>query len=671
MEVQSGAWIRQKARIAVAMAGLVSCVAFEAGAQSSTQELKRLSLQELLRIEVTTVSRRPELTTRVPAAVHVITGDDIRRSGARSIPEALRLAPGIQVARINAGTWAIGMRGFADRLARSMLVLMDGRAVYSPLFAGTYWEVQDTLIEDVDRIEVIRGPGGTLWGANAVTGIINIITRRAKESAGAFASASSGSAEPGFVGFRYGGAAGRDWNYRIYGKAFDRASQFHANGLDYDGLRMAQTGLRADWTPSSGGVATVQGDLYSGTLGQRPTVTSYTPPYSQVSNLKAPLSGGNVLARWTSPAAGKSSVQLQTSYTRTNRDEIPVKENRDTFDVDFQQTLRHFARHNLVWGLGYRVTSGHITAISPTQFTPARRTDNLYSGFIQDEIALSPNRLHVTVGSKVEHNDYTGVELQPSARLAWTPNSRHTAWWSVTRAVRTPSRVETDYTTASLLNPATPLFVRLQPNPAFTSEELVAYETGYRVRLAEPVHLTFSGFYNVHDDVVSTEIFAAVPDPMPNPVRLVIPVTFANGLAGNSYGAEVTADARPAPWWRVTGNYSYLRAEFHKQPGSLDGSQEQRYEGLSPRHQVQVQSSVDLPRRWTLDVFARYISGLEFGPIPGYFTTNLRLAWQVTPRVEVAVVGQELNDAHHVEWASGAGNVGIRRSAYVQVAWRR
>jgi iron complex outermembrane receptor protein len=664
--------IWNKARIGAMTACLILVGGVcETIAQTTTQDLKRMSLEELLQLEVTTISRGPEVTARVPAALYVITGDDIRRSGARSIPEALRLAPGVQVARINGGTWSIGMRGFADRLARSMLVLMDGRAVYSPLFAGTYWEVQDTLLEDVERIEVIRGPGGTLWGANAVTGIINIITKRASDTRGAFASAGGGSTDQGFVGFRYGAEAGRDWNYRLYGKAFDRGSHFHANDLDYDGVRMAQGGVRADWTPSSGRVATVQGDLYRATLGQRPTVTTYTPPFSQVSNIKAPLSGGNVLARWSSPLAGQSTVQIQAFYARTNRDEIPVQENRDTFDLDVQQTFGGWARHRLVWGAGYRVTSGAITAIAPTQFIPNRRTDNLYSGFVQDEIALSPERLHATFGSKIEHNDYTGVELQPSARLSWTPNSRHTGWWSVTRAVRTPSRVETDYTTSSLLNPAVPQFVRLLPNPAFTSEQLVAYETGYRVRLVDPVQVTFSGFYNVHDDILSTEIFASVPDPIVNPVRQIVPVTFANGLTGRSYGAEITADVRPASWWRLTGNYSYLGIHASKKPGSLDGSQERRYEGLSPRHQVQFQSSLDLPRGWTFDALARSISELPAGPIPGYITTNVRLAWQLTPRVELAVVGQDLNDAHHVEWTSGSGNVGIRRSGYVEVVWRR
>ncbi|RPH60664.1 MAG: TonB-dependent receptor, partial [Acidobacteria bacterium] len=603
------------------------------------------------------------------AALHVITQEDIRRSGATSIPEVLRLAPGVQVARINGGVWSIGIRGFADRLARSMLVLIDGRAVYSPLFAGTYWEVQDTLLEDIERIEVIRGPGGTLWGANAVDGIINIITKAAKDTAGVLAQGGVGFSDQG-LGVRYGGTAGASWNYRVYGKMSDRASQFHPADLDYDGLRMGQGGFRADWTPDAR-TFTIQGDIYKASLGQRPTVTTYVSPFARTSNMDTPLSGANVLARWTAPLAERSTVQLQTFYARTNRDEVPVKENRDTFDLDFQHTLGQWPRHQLVWGLGYRATSGRITSIAPTEFVPPRRTDNLYSGFVQDEIAVIPDRLRATFGSKIEHNDYSGVEVQPSARLLWTPAPDHTWWWSVARAVRTPSQVETDYTTAGLINPAIPLFVRLEPNPAFTSEELVALEVGYRTRPVAPAYITLSGFYNQHDDVLSTEIFPTFAEPLPTLVRLVIPVTFANGLHGNSYGAEVTSDVRPTTWWRWTANYSYLRIQLSKQPGSLDGSQERRNEGLSPRHQVEVRSSIDLPRRWSFDAFFRYVSELPAGPVPGYGTTNVRVAWQATPRVEVAVVGQDLNEAHHLEWPSGSGgNVEIQRSGYVSVTWR-
>ena len=670
MVVSPGTCVRTAPiRIAVICLGLV--VPSAVAAQTSTQDLKRMSLEDLLNVDVTTVSRGPEPTMRVPAAVYVITQDDIRRSGATSLPEALRLAPGVQVARINAGTWAIGMRGFADRLARSMLVLIDGRAVYSPLFAGTYWETQDTLLEDVDRIEVIRGPGGTLWGANAVNGIINIITRSARESAGVVASVGGGSHDRAFVGARYGGSAGAAWDYRVYGKAIDRGPHFHPAGLDYDGLRLGQGGFRADWSPADGRVVTIQGDVYTARLGQRPTVTSYTPPFAEASDLNAPLSGGNLLARWAGQVGQEARFQLQAFYARTNRDERPVRENRDTFDVDFQQTPPAWGSHQLVWGMGYRATSGRITATPPTAFVPESRTDSIYSAFLQDEIGLLPDRVRLTLGSKLEHNDYSGFAFQPGLRLLWTPTADHALWSSVTRALRTPSRVETDYTTSSLLNPAVPMFVRLLPNPEFAPEELVAYEAGYRLRPASSVFVSFSAFYNQLDDVLSTEALPAFQEPAANPARVIVPVTFGNGLHGSSYGTEISTDVRATDWWRWTANYSYVRIQLSRKPGSLDASQERRNEGLSPRHQLQLQSSVDLPGGWSLDALARHVSELPAGPVPAYTTADVRLSWQVTPQLELAVSGQDLADDRHVEWPSAGGNIGIRRSVFAGLTWRR
>ncbi len=652
-------------------AGCVLALGAANARAQTTQDLKRMSLEELLNVDVTTVSRAPEPTMSVPAAVFVITADDIRRSGAQSIPEALRLAPGVQVARINAGTWAIGMRGFADRLARSMLVLIDGRAVYSPLFAGTYWETQDTLLEDVDRIEVIRGPGGTLWGANAVNGIINIITKPASATAGTLASAGAGSSERGFLGVRYGGRAGEAWNYRVYGKAFDRTSQFHSDGLDFDGLRLGQGGFRADWNPTSRRGVTLQGDVYDARLGERPTVTSYTAPYANTSDLDAPLSGGDLLTRWSDGLGRAGSFQLQAYYSRTSRSELPVTEKRDTADLDFQQRPPRWRGHQITWGAGYRVTSGDIVAVAPTAFFPPRRTDNLFSWFAQDELSVVP-RVRVTLGSKFEHNGYSGFEVQPSIRLLWTPTARQAAWAGVTRAVRTPSRVETDYTTTSLVSATGPVFVRLIPDPAFVPEKLTAYQAGYRVQPAAPMFLSLASFYNRIDDVLSTEATPAFTEPAADPVRVVIPVTFGNGLEGASYGAELSADVRPGARWRLTGSYSLLVIQLSKKPGSGDVSQERRNEGQSPRHQLQVQSSVDLPRGWMIDAFLRHISRLPASQVPAYTTFDLRAAWRATPALEVALAGQDLGQAHHLEWPSGASaNIEIRRSAYLSITWRR
>lgn len=651
--------------LAAALATLLWCgaSATTASGQTATQDLKRMTLEEMMGIEVSTVTREPERTVAVPAAVHVITQDDIRRSGARSLPEALRLAPGIQVARIDASRYAVGMRGFADRLARSMLVLIDGRAVYSPLFAGTYWESQNTLLDDIERIEIIRGPGGTLWGANAVNGIINIVTKRAVDTQGALVTASAGVEPRGLVGVRYGGRVGRSFHFRTYAQGFDRSAQL---GADYDAWKAVQGGARADWSLPRSQSLTVQSEIYGITLGQRAVVPLDAPPYSRTITRDAPLNGGHVLARWTAPLGPQGELQVQSYFDRTRRNEVPVAERRRTFDLDVQYKRRVSPRYNIVGGVGYRLTSSAIETSAPTSFDPDGRTDNLFTAFLQNEVALVPDRLRLVVGTKVEHNDYSAFEIQPSARMVWTLNQYSAVVASVTRAVRTPSAVETDYTTSSLVSAAVPSFVRLVPDPAFRPEELIAYEVGYRVRPTQSLYVTASAFFNTLDHLVSTELLTPFVEGT-DPPRLILPVTFANGLHGNSHGVELTADLRLTSWWRWTANYSFLRVQVTKNPGGNDVSQELRYERISPHHQVQVQSSVDLPGRVSLDWFVRHASALRAGPVPAYTTSTVRLAWQVMPKAEIALVGQDLHRDRHLEFPGGAS---IRRSGYVSLTIR-
>jgi iron complex outermembrane receptor protein len=661
---------RLPALVSRALAGVMLASAGSAWAQTGTDELKRMSLEDLLDVEVTTLSRRPEPTTDVPAAIFVITQDDIRRSGATSLPEALRLAPGMQVAQIDGGKWATGVRGFSDRLSRAMLVLIDGRAVYSPLFAGTYWEVQETMLEDVERIEVIRGPGGTLWGANAVNGIVNIITRGAAQTQGVLATAEAGTYGQGLGAVRYGGSANnRTFNYRFYGKGLQRPHEYHATGTNYDDTTLMQGGGRADWSRSSGQTVTLQGDVYGERLGQQAVRTSYTAPFREVTTVRSPLSGGNVLARWSGGLGATGQFQLQTYYDRTNRDEVPIGENRDTFDVDFQHSGSQWRRHQLAMGAGYRVTSGRITAVAPSAILPETRTDNLFSAFVQDSIPFFGDRFRLDAGAKVEHNSYSGFEVQPSGRLLWTPRREHTLFLSATRAVRTPSRVETDYTTTSLSGASPLSYVRLEPNPGFRPEELVAYEAGYRLRLGEWVYATASGFYNSLNDILSTELVGRFYEGGDvEPSRLILPVMFRNGLSGESHGTELTADLRPLTWFRTTANYSYLKVAVTRDPGAVDVSQERRYERITPRHQLQLQASIDLPHRIAVDWLFRSASSIALQPpVPSYATSTIRVGWQVSRQLEIAVVGQDLNQARHVEWP---GALPIQRSGFVKVTWR-
>ncbi|MGE0363543.1 MAG: TonB-dependent receptor plug domain-containing protein [Vicinamibacterales bacterium] len=655
-------------RIALAMVGLLAVGGPDAAAQPPP-DLKRMTLEELMRVEVSTVSRQPAPAPAVPAAVFVITQDDIRRSGATTLVEVLRLAPGVHVARQDGGRHAVGVRGFTDRLSRAMLVLIDGRAVYSPLFAGTYWEVQDVLLEDVERVEVVRGPGGTLWGANAVNGVISIVTRRAAQSQGLLVKGAAGTLMAGPAAARYGGRLGERGHYRLYGKAAT-AHGFAGGDDPFDRLRLLQGGGRADWEDANGRLLTVQGDVYAAELGQRVAQPIVEPPFSRTTSADAPLAGANLVARWSGPWQG-GRLQVQAFLDRTRRDERPVGETRYTGDLDVQLG-RQWSRHRLLAGVGYRVTSGRISAVAPTAFTPARRTDQLVTAFVHDELALVPDRLQLAVGVKAEHNAYSAFEFQPSARVIWTATQAQRVTASVTRAVRTPSRVETDYTTTSLANPAVPAFVRLLPNPGFTPEQLIAYELGYRIQGGSRFYGTVSLFFNDLRDVLSTELLPAFVESAPPPARLILPVTFANGLHGNSHGLEATIDWRPRPWLRATGGYSWLRLQLTRDPRSADVSQERRNEGLSPRHQGQIGLSADLGRRVQVDWAWRAVSRLPAGPVPGYSTSNLRLSWQPRDGLEAALVGQDLHAARHLEWPGGAdAQAPVRRRVYASFTWRR
>jgi iron complex outermembrane receptor protein len=660
---------RTRALVALAAVVLTGATVPRQAAAQAPDDYRRMTLADLLEVEVSTVTRYPEPARLTPAAVHVITRDDIRRSGATSLAELLRLAPGVQVARIDAGKWAIGVRGFADRLSRSMLVLIDGRAVYTPLFAGTYWEVQDTLLEDIERIEVIRGPGGTLWGSNAVNGIINIVTRPARETQGVLVSASAGTHDRVQGAFRIGGALGDGLFARGYVKAFDSVSHAPVAGPSYDGWTMAQVGFRLDADAAGSRHLTVQGDAYIARLGQFQRTSLFAPPYLQTSTPELPLGGGNVLARWSAPAGADGDYQLQAYYDRARRQEYPVGETRDTFDLDYQQRQRRWPRQEVTWGLGYRAAAADLDTADISSLPDG--TEHLFSGFAQDEITLVPGELVATLGARLEHNPYSGLEVQPSGRVLWEVARDHTVWGAVTRAVRRPSRVEREYATTSVLNPSGPAFIRLRPNAEFRSETLTAYEAGYRVRAGTRAFVTLSTFFNRMDDLLTTELDTPFVEQTPAPARLIFPVSFRNGLSGHSRGLEATADADPTDRWRIGVGYAYLRVDVAPDPGSTDITQESRYEDGSPRHQLDLRNAVDLPAGMVLDWRLRYVSSLPDLPVPAYATSDLRVAWQAADGLELEAVGRNLHHGGHLEWTgdNGGADVEIERSLYVGFTW--
>jgi iron complex outermembrane receptor protein len=656
----------------VAMVALALGLASEAIAAPYDEDLADLSLEELGSVEVTSASKRSEPEIGVAAAIYVITAEDIRHAGATSLPEALRLAPGLEVARIDANKWAVGVRGFGSRLARSILVLIDGRSVFSPLFRGTYWEVQDTLLEDIDRIEVIRGPGGALWGANAVNGVINIITRSARETQGTLATGAAGSEERGAVAVRQGGQLGEHLFYRAYAKYFDRDEQKAAPGVTpFDEWRMGQVGFRADYDGSERDRFTLQGDLYAGRSGQRVMVSFYDPPSLVPLSGEAELFGGNVLGRWDHRFASAGDSTLRIYYDRTGRDDLNFDETRDTVDAEFDHRFA-FWRQVVVWGAGYRLSAARTSSISPTiRFQPPNRTDHLVTAFLQDELAIVPDRLRFIAGVKLEHNAFTGFEVQPTLRAAWTPNSTNTIWAAVSRSVRAASPTDQDRVVDTLVDAAGPTFRRLQGSRDVKSEVIRALEGGYRGEIGKRVAVALSVFYNLYSNLVSQEPGDAFPEAEPPPPHTIMPLTLGNGIEGHSYGGEFRYDLSVTRWLQLHGFYSYVRLDMRPRPGSLDTTTEANLEGTSPRHQVSLRAWLRLPRHLGLDLTFRFVDELPAQQVDAYANLDVRLAWSPSRNQEIALVAQNLLQDHHFEFAaSNPLTTQVQRGVYGKVTFR-
>jgi iron complex outermembrane receptor protein len=643
-----------------------------AAAQVAEDTLKGLSLEQLGQIEVTTVSKQPVQVNRTPAAIYVITQDDIRRSGAASLPEALRLAPGVDVARIDSVKWSIGIRGFGTRLSRAVLVLIDGRTVYSPLFHGVYWEVQDTLMEDIERIEVIRGPGGTIWGANAVNGVINIITRTAANTRGALVSAGGGSTNQGALDVRYGDGAGPNWNYRVYGKASARGPEFHFDGHDFDDWRRTQGGFRIDGALDSRDTLTLQGDIYLSRMGEAVRITDIPLRSASTVEKNAELSGGNLLARWERTLDSNSGFYVQAYYDRVNRLQANQAEYRDTFDFDFVHRLGFAGGNKFTWGAGARISLGRVPEVTSTfVFMPDRRTDQLYSMFVQDEIPLGEG-VSLTLGTKLLHAAFTGFDAEPSARLLWAPSPAQTFWAAVTRAVRTPSDNEDDLQSTTLRTRNPLAFNVVKGDGAFTSESLLGIEAGYRRLVTRTVSLDVAAFRNHYYDLLSLEPADPFTETAPPPQRTIYPFINRNGVKGSTTGFEIVPNWKPTAWWRVQTSYAFLHMNLSTKPGSSDVVTVASLQGSSPQHQVTVQSYLDLPGRVSFSQIYRHVSELPAQGVESYHAADARVAWKLAPRVEFSVTGQNLLQPRHREFGGDPGPlVGIRRNIFGAVTWRQ
>ncbi|HSH72843.1 MAG TPA: TonB-dependent receptor [Methylophilaceae bacterium] len=637
---------------------------------SSAKDFANMSLEDLANIEVMSVSRQNERLKDAPAAVFVITNEDIRRSGATSIPEALRLAPNLTVTQKNSHDWAITARGFNTELGNKLLVMIDGRTVYTPLFAGVFWDRQDYLLEDIERIEVISGPGGTLWGANAVNGVINIITKSSKDSQGLYIETATGNQLKNATAVRYGGKLAENITYRMYGKYFDRDNESLKSGRSAtDSWNFGQGGFRIDAEATLKDSLTLQGDFYG--ANETDTITGEN----------GDAKGLNVLGRWKRAISDDSSMKLQFYYDRTSFG-LPkaaaiapiigpagvLKDKLDTYDLDFQHNFSLGQINKFVWGLGYRYTKSVVDNAPNVGVIPEKFDQSLYSGFIQDEIKLS-EKLSWTIGTKIEHNAFTGWEFEPSTRIQWKPSSNHMIWAAISRAVRTPSRLDRHLRSPTNLPQPLPQSV-LNGNDNYVSENVIAYELGYRAQWGARVTTSISTFYNQYDDVRSVSLSP------PDIFLLRFPLFFENNVKGETYGIEANGNWQVLDWWRLYFGYSILEENLRVKSGEVDFTNAKNEIG-DPKHQVSIRSSMELPRNFQLDTQLRRIdsftlnNGPTLGTVPSYTEMSMRLGWRVNQQLELSITAQNMLHDRHPEYGfPSVDRVEIERSIYGKVQLR-
>jgi iron complex outermembrane receptor protein len=659
-------------------------MAIPAWPQGAYTDLANKSLEDLMNIQVTSVSKTEQKLSRTASAVFVINQEDIRRSGATSIPDLLRMVPGLDVAQINGSTWAISARGFNAQFADKLLVMIDSRIVYTPNFAGVYWDTLDLPLEDIDRIEVIRGPGGTIWGANAVNGVISIFTKKATDTHGAMLEAGGGNLEQGFGTAQYGGKAGKATDYRIYSKYFDQSPMLGLTGQNgADAFHMLRGGFRTDSTLSSKDTLMVEGDVYTAREAELgfslPSITSPAlVPVSEAFN----LSGGFIQSSWTHAYSARSDSTLQISFIPYRRDDPLEPEKRDTLYLDYQDHIAWGHRQDVVWGLGYSYTTDNIGGSLTVYFVPPSKSLEIFNSFLQDEIALVPERLYLTVGAKLEHNDYTGFETMPNIRMTWAASRDHMVWLAVSKALRVPSRNDTNLVVnaGSFPGPGgTPTLVRVAGDPQFTNEKLIAYEVGYRDAIAKRLSVDIAAYYNDYDNLQTTEPSTPFFEATPLPPHLVLPLLKENLLYGETHGIEITANWRATDRWTLSPGYALEELRLHTDSSSSDTTTGPFFEGGTPNNSAQLRSHFDLRTNLAWDASAYFVGRLtnqgtsNNEVIPAYTRLDTGLTWKAREKLSISVFGQNLLKDYHIEFEDKFGSMQsgqIKRSGYAKITWR-
>ena len=687
---------------------LITPVNLQADPDIGDDGLLDLSLEELIALDVpdvTSVSKRKQRLMDSPAAVFVITNEDLQRSGVTSIPEALRMVPGMQVARLNGNTWSISTRGFNYIFANKLLVLIDGRTVYSPLFSGVNWDVQDTMLEDIARIEVIRGPGAALWGANPVNGVINIITKHAADTQGGLLSTGFGSEERAFAAYRYGGELGDDGYYRAFFKTFNRDGLANSDGTDAnDDWKINRTGLRADWRTENGAEASLQAELYDGTTRPPLYLFNYEGTFAQdtVTHLNRDQQGGHLIGNYQQYFSDGSNIALKGYYDRYENYDYRVTEKRDVADVELQHQLKPREGHNIIWGLGYRLTKYNLSDMNNISMAENRRTDELYSAFIQDHITISP-QWSISLSSRFEHNDFTGYEIQPNAKVTWKAAENRTFWGSLSRAVKTPSISETSVTTRGInffrgvgsleaLFPAnTTYMMSISGNENLNSEELTAFELGYRELFNNNLKVDITAFYNQYKDIMAyvagdsclsgtTDVTPSDSDFLtclvtsPGGSAVEFPTKLVNGLDAKTYGLEAIVDWQARDWWKLQASFSTLQVDgTSQQNDSYLKQNETLIEELSANNTANLRSSMDLTNQWNLDFWVRYMDNLRNARVSNYTALDFRIARKFGKDLELSLTGKNLFDNQRREFDeifSGLGETEVQQSWYLQLRWQ-
>ena len=622
-------------------------------------------------------SRTEQRVLETAAAVFVISQQDIKRSGVNSVPEALRMVPGLQVAKVNSNTWAISSRGFNATDSNKLLVMIDGRTVYHPVFSGTLWRTKDVMLEDVERIEVIKGSGATMWGSNAVNGVINVITKKVRDTQGVLATAGGGTEERAFASMRYGGQLNDNVDYRAYvkyAKRDDLKSTTSANGND--DWENIQGGFRVDSELTDKDSVTLQGDIYRGNAGSYRVIVAPVAPTSKAGNVGESFSGGNVLSKWSHTLSATAGYSMQLYFDQTE-DETYFSTINDsvntlvrTYDADFQNHFQLQSWQNVTWGLGVRHVTTNINNSVNFSFKTLKRDSTLYNGFIQDELTLLPDTLKFIIGSKFEHNDFSGFEIQPNAKLIFTPDKKQTVWASVSRSVRIPNRLEQDLQLLYLYQDnVSGVFAAGQGNSNLDSEQLISYELGYRIQPTDALSFDIAAFYSDYDKLATGEMGTPFLQNTPTP-HGVVPIFADNKGSGETYGVELVAQWQALNWWRFQGSYSYLQMQLHSDAGS-NVILPAKPEGESPHHQFSIRSSMDLLDDVHLDTTVRYVDNLPYQNIASYTEMDINLAWVPIKNLELSVVGQNLLDSQHGEFNSSAFStpMEVQRGFYGKVSF--